>query len=287
MRNREMRAAFDPAYLSQVSRYEVLPHEEHCRLFQEMRDGKEQGDRDRARTAIINANLRLVLSTVSKRLSSGVEADDMVSSGNAGLIWSADKFEWNKGFKFSTYAIHWIRKEIGKAVSAENGLIRITSDAKTKRAKIKEAKQRLEKDLGRRPTDEELSTDTGLKVEEIWIIGALPQDFCSFDDPGDGDKEGLCPADFLAGREHLELEEEVERADMVGRLEVIFNETLNDEERWIIGAYYGLDGERCSNREIGERLGISREAVRRRRLAAENKLRSHSGMEALRDYAAA
>jgi RNA polymerase primary sigma factor len=268
-------------FLNEASRYPLLTPEQEVELSKRI----ERGDLE-AKDKLVNHNLRLVVSIASRYQGSGdMSLLDLIQEGMLGLIRAAEKFDWRKGFRFSTYAVLWIRQAIQRGLGDRGRTIRLPVNVAQRERKVASARRALAAQLGRDPTDEEVAEAAGVSVADVTAIDDLPRAATSLERPvgdeDDGSELGdLLPADSPPIDEliHVSLAEESVR-EIVG--------SLPSPERDVIRMRYGLNGDRdpASLAEIGRRLGVSSHTVRSIEERALAELASRREMSALLEAA--
>ncbi|HEX6263262.1 MAG TPA: sigma-70 family RNA polymerase sigma factor [Actinomycetota bacterium] len=243
-------------FLNEIGRYPLLTADEEKELAKLV----EEGDQE-AKDRMIRSNLRLVVSVAKKYQWAGLPLLDLIQEGILGLIRAVEKFDWRKGFKFSTYATWWIRQAISRAIDNQSRTIRLPAHLAQRELKISRARRQLEEELGREPTLEETSEASGIDAEEIERVRDAARAVTSLERPVDAEGETEL-GDLVAG-ENAEIEEEVHvrlRDTSVRRAVA----SLSDTQREVVALRYGMSGEDpLSYREIAKRMGMSHEAVRR------------------------
>ena len=253
--------------MNSVGRYPLLTAAEEIALAKRV----ERGDRE-AKERMINSNLRLVISIAKRYQNRNLPLGDLFQEGVIGLNRAVEKFDWRRGFKFSTYATWWIRQACQRAVSGQSDTIRIPTHVHERRVKLGGASARLEPKLGRPPTREELAAETGLSlrhVEEALDVAEAP---VSLNRPVGSEEDGEF-GDLFADTEALD--PAAEATDSLQRLAVRKAVArLPERERRILELRFGFDAEPTSLEAIGKELGITRERVRQLEAEAFRKLSS-------------
>jgi RNA polymerase primary sigma factor len=264
--------------LSASRRYPLLTPDEEIELAKQI----ERGDLA-AKERLINSNLRLVVSQARRYLGSGLSMADLVQEGMFGLIRAAEKFDWRKGYRFSTYAVLWIRQSMQRGAGNTGRTVRLPVHVGQRVRKLRRTERELAASLGRDPTDEELVTATGLSLEEIEDSREIDRDTVSLDTPVGEDGESTLGTLIPLDRDGPE--EEAEEAEL-RRVIVSALHTLPQQEREVIVLRYGTAGEAPKSlTETGRRLGISPKAVEQLERRGLDSLRRREELNALREAA--
>src|SRR5215210_7981794 len=243
-------------FLNEAARYPLLTADEEVSLAKRV----ERGDHD-AKERMINSNLRLVVSIAKRYQGHGLSLLDLIQEGIIGLIRAVEKFDWRRGFKFSTYATWWIRQAVQRGVANKSRTIRLPVHIADREQKMARAERLLAPKLGRQPTDEEIAKQAKLPLKQVREVRQAARAITSLDKPLGADNEGRF-GDLFAS-DHSEPEEEltVSLEEDVLRRAVT---QLPEREREVVKRRYGLNGERnpASLATIGRELGLTRERVR-------------------------
>ncbi len=268
-------------YLREIGQYPLLSASEERGLAQRI----EAGDLE-AKNLLAKANLRLVVSIAKKYVGRSPDLTllDLIQEGNIGLFKAVEKFEWEKGYKFSTYATWWIRQAITRALADQSRTIRIPVHMVETIAKYKQVSRRLSQDLGRDPLASEIATEMGVEVEKIHNIENIVQDTVSLEKPiGDEDDKSTL-GEFIADDKILAPDMEVSRRILTDQVTLILND-LSPKERKILEMRHGLvDGITHTLEEVGKEFGVTRERIRQIEAKAHEKIRQHSGADKLQGY---
>ncbi len=268
-------------YLREIGQYPLLTGLEERTLAKRIVDGDAE-----ARNLLARANLRLVVSIAKKYVGRSPDLTllDLIQEGNLGLFKAVDKFDFTKGFKFSTYATWWIRQAITRALADQSRTIRIPVHMVETMAKYKQVSRRLAQDLGRDPMAEEIATEMGVEVEKIYQIEKISQDTISLELPiGDEDDRSRL-SDFISDDKIMAPDQEVAHRILADQMQEILD-TLSDKERKILEMRHGLlDGTYHTLEEVGKEFGVTRERIRQIEAKALEKIRQHEKARRLKSY---
>jgi RNA polymerase primary sigma factor len=255
-------------YLGQIGRGRLLTHEEEIDLGRRARGGD-----DTARSKLIEKNLRLVIPVAKKYRGMGLPFGDLIQEGNIGLMRAADKFDPEKGFRFSTYATWWIRQAIQRAVADKGRTIRVPVHMGQKIRKMARTYNELSAELEREPTDEEVAERLGWGVDRVKDVKSAIPDATSLNRPLSSEEDSSELGDLVEDeRESGAVGEVVRKLEIRRLMETV--ERLPERQRRVLVRRYGLDGEKPATlADLSEELGVSRERVRQLQREAERSLR--------------
>jgi RNA polymerase primary sigma factor len=269
-------------YLQDVEKYPLIddPAVERA-LAHRARAGDKQ-----AAERLVTANLRFVISYVKKYQGRGLGLAELVCIGNEGLLKAVKKFDPDKGVKFISYAVWWIRQTVLQALAEQTRSVRIPLNQNSNLVRLSRVDTALTQQLGRSPSDEEIANEMGEPVDTIRALRRVAASELSLDAPLDrGDRDSASFGERFAGSEADQIEEEVEAQARREFLEKMFEKYLTERERKILYLYYGLDeGEERTLEEIGSMLGVTRERIRQIRNRAFEKLRESPDGAALEGF---
>jgi RNA polymerase primary sigma factor len=269
-------------YLREIGQYPLLRGEEEGELAKKIEKGDES-----ARQKLMLSNLRLVVSIAKKYVgrSANLTLLDLIQEGNIGLSRAVEKFDYKRGYKFSTYATWWIRQAITRALADQARTIRIPVHMIETINKYQQVVRRLVQDLGREPLPEEIAAEMGVEVEKIRHIQKISQDTVSLEAPvGSDDEEGSFLGDFIADEETASPETMAGRRILKDHLQEITND-LQQREQKILEMRFGLkDGVTHTLEEVGKVFGVTRERIRQIEAKALDKIRQHHAVGKLKGY---
>ena len=268
-------------YLREIGQYPLLVAKDERELAQRIQAGDLE-----AKNLLARANLRLVVSVAKKYVGRSPDLTllDLIQEGNLGLFRAVDKFDWSKGYKFSTYATWWIRQAITRALADQSRTIRIPVHMVETIAKYKQVVRRLTQDLGREPMAEEVATEMGVDIERIRIIENIDQDTISLEKPVGDDEDKSSLADFIPDDKILSPDQEASRQILREQVGEILGD-LSPKERKILEMRHGLlDGVQHTLEEVGKEFGVTRERIRQIEAKALEKIRTHDKARRLKSY---
>jgi RNA polymerase primary sigma factor len=265
-------------YLKEIGRVPLLTADEEIKLAQRM----EQGDEE-AKRRLAEANLRLVVSIAKRYVGRGMLFLDLIQEGNLGLIKAVEKFDYNKGYKFSTYATWWIRQAITRAIADQARTIRIPVHMVETINKLIRVSRQLLQELGREPQPEEIAKEMDISVERVREIMKIAQEPVSLETPI-GEEEDSHLGDFIEDQDAPAPAEAASFMLLKEQLEEVL-ETLTPREEKVLRLRFGLDDGRARTlEEVGQHFGVTRERIRQIEAKALRKLRHPSRSKKLKDF---
>ena len=276
----ERGSAEDPVrmYLKEIGRIPLLSSEEEIELAKRMEMGDEE-----AKKKLSEANLRLTVSIAKRYSGRGMQFLDLIQEGNLGLIKAVEKFDYRKGYKFSTYATWWIRQSITRAIADQARTIRIPVHMVETMNRVNRTSRRLLQEYGREPTPEEIAVTMNLPVERILEVSKISQEPVSLETPI-GEEEDSHLGDFIQD-EHVPVpSEEAAHTLLREQLDEVMD-TLSDREQKVLALRFGLeDGKPHTLEEVGRDFQVTRERIRQIEAKALRKLRHPTRSRKLRDF---
>ncbi|MEY8427676.1 RNA polymerase sigma factor RpoD [Lachnospiraceae bacterium 46-15] len=269
-------------YLKEIGKIPLLSPEEEIELGRQMEEGNEQ-EKEEARKKLAEANLRLVVSIAKRYMGRGMALLDLIQEGNLGLIKAVEKFDYRKGFKYSTYATWWIRQAITRAIADQARTIRIPVHMVETINRTHRVSRQLLQEYGREPKPEEIAKEMSLPTERVREILKISQEPVSLETPvGEEDDSHL--GDFIQDNNIPIPAEEAAYTLLREQLEEVM-ETLTEREQKVIRLRYGLgDGRPRTLEEVGKEFNVTRERIRQIEAKALRKLRHPSRSRVLKDY---
>lgn len=267
-------------YLREIGKVPLLTGEEEIDLAKRIGKGDIA-----AKKKLTEANLRLVVSIAKKYMGRNLGLLDLIQEGNLGLFRAVEKFDWRKGYKFSTYATWWIRQAITRALADQSRTIRIPVHMVETLNKYAQAERSLVQDLGREPLPEEIAAEMGIEVEKVYHLKKISQETVSIDAPvGEDDGEDSYLGDFIVDEDTTKPNEVAGRQILKEYVGGILKD-LDPREQKILKMRFGLeDGVTHTLEEVGEEFGVTRERIRQIESKALERIREHMDINKLRDY---
>ncbi len=265
-------------YLKEIGRVDLLTAEQEVELAKRI----EEGD-PIAKQELAEANLRLVVSIAKRYVGRGMSFLDLIQEGNMGLMKAVEKFDYKKGFKFSTYATWWIRQAITRSIADQARTIRIPVHMVETINKLVRIQRQLLQDLGREPTPEEIGAEMDLPTEKVRNIMKISQEPVSLETPiGEEDDSHL--GDFIEDSEAMRPDEYTNQELLKEQLNEVLD-TLTDREENVLRLRFGLeDGQTKTLEQVGQQFGVTRERIRQIEAKALRKLRHPSRLKQLKDF---
>lgn len=264
-------------YLQEIGREEMITVEEEAELAARIRKGDKQ-----AQERLVKSNLRFVVSVAKQYQNQGLSLPDLINEGNVGLIKAAEKFDETRGFKFISYAVWWIRQSILQALAEQSRIVRLPLNQVGSLNKVNRIFSKLEQQMERNPSSEELATALDTQPERIDEIMRMGGRHTSIDAPfADGEDNTM--ADLLTESEENETGKELDKESLAIEIRRLLAQ-LTDRERRILSMFYGIDQPEHPLEEIGNELGLSRERVRQIKEKTLKKLRHDQRNRMLRPF---
>jgi len=265
-------------YLREIGKVPLLDAEEEIELAKRY----EKAER-KAKDKLTESNLRLVVSIAKKYIGRGLSLLDLIQEGNQGLIRAVEKYDWRRGFKFSTYATWWIRQAITRAIADQARTIRIPVHMVETINKLYRTSRRLMQELGREPTPEELGEELEIDAERVREIFKIAQEVTSLEAPVGEDKESFL-GDFIPDESQLSPVDQASKQLLKNHLDEVLA-TLSDREAKVLKLRFGLEGNKqMTLEEVGKVFGVTRERIRQIEAKALRKLKHPSRRKKLQDY---
>lgn len=268
-------------YLKEIGRTPFLTASEEKEFAKRIEGGDEE-----ARLKMAQANLRLVVSIAKRYIgrSPNLSLLDLIQEGNIGLFRGVEKFDYRKGYKFSTYATWWIRQAITRALADQARTIRIPVHMVETISKYTQTRRRLLQDLGREPLPEEVASEMGLSVDKVRHIMKISQETVSLEAPvGEGEEDSVL-GEFIEDEKELSPSQVAARELLKDRMKEILDD-LTPREQKILAMRFGLgDGVTHTLEEVGREFGVTRERIRQIEAKALDKMREHGGLKKLKGY---
>ena len=265
-------------YLREIGRIPLLNTEDEIKLAKRIAHGDQL-----AKKKLTEANLRLVVSIAKKYIGRGLGLLDLIQEGNQGLLRAVEKFDYKKGFKFSTYATWWVRQAITRAIADQARTIRIPVHMIETINKLIRTQRTLVQELGREPSPAEIAKEMGIDEDKVNHIIKISQETVSLEAPV-GEEEDSKLGDFLEDKESLSPQEAAIYELMKGHVDEFLN-TLPPREQKILRMRFGLESGRAHTlEEVGQEFGVTRERIRQIEAKALKKLEKHESSHKLRDY---
>ena len=269
-------------YLREIGKIPLLSSDEEMELARRIVEGDKK-----AKDKMAEANMRLVVSIAKRYSGRGLDFLDLIQEGNTGLLRAVEKFDPDKGFKFSTYATWWIRQAITRAIADQARTIRIPVHMIETINKLVRTQRRLTQELNREPTMEELSKEMDMEPEKIEYINKIRQETSSLDAGigRDGDEEDSVLGDFIEDEDTISPEESATNQLLKEKVAEVLS-SLSDREQKIVRMRFGLDngGKSHTLEEVGQQFAVTRERIRQIEAKALAKLRKHKDAKKLYEY---
>ncbi len=272
-------------YLREIGKIPLLSQEEEFELAQKIINGNEK-EKKRAKDKMAESNMRLVVSIAKRYSGRGLDFLDLIQEGNTGLLRAVEKFDPDKGFKFSTYATWWIRQAITRAIADQARTIRIPVHMVETINKVLRTQRRLTQELNREPTTEEIGKAMDMDADKIEYVMKIKQDIASLDASvgRDGEDDDSSLGDFIEDEERVSPEDSAATQLLKEQIAEILS-TLTDREQKIIKMRFGIGGGKSHTlEEVGAEFSVTRERIRQIEAKALAKLRKNKDTKKLKEY---
>ena len=266
-------------YLQQIGKIPLLSHEEEVKIAKQIKENNSEI----AKSTLVNANLRLVVSIAKKYIGRGLSFLDLIQEGNIGLMKAAERFDYEKGYKFSTYATWWIRQAITRAIADQARTIRVPVHMVETINRLSRVQRQLTLELNREPTEAELAKKMHISVEKVREVIKIAQEPVSLETPiGEEDDSHL--GDFVKDERTMSPEEYTTHEMLKEEISDVLC-TLTEREEQVLRLRFGLDDGSCKTlEEVGQMFGVTRERIRQIEAKALRKLRHPSRSKKLKDF---
>jgi RNA polymerase primary sigma factor len=266
-------------YLHEINKTPLLTREEEQSLAREIRTGSQK-----ALDNLVQANLRFVVSIAKQYANQGLSLEDLINEGNLGLIKAAHRFDEKRGYKFISYAVWWIRQAMLQALAEHSRIVRLPLNRAGTLYRIGKMSRKLDQELGRLPTPQEIADKLNLSVEEVEETMKIANTHVSLDDPYSSDKDDNALVDYLTD-EHQILPDEGTYTNALSEDMERALDTLTEREKLILTMYFGLNGkEPLTLEEIGKQMKLTRERIRQVKEKAIQRLRHSTRAKFLKGY---
>ena len=257
-------------YLQQIGKIPLISHDEEIEVAKQIKENNSEI----AKKILVNANLRLVVSIAKKYIGRGLSFLDLIQEGNIGLMKAAERFDYEKGYKFSTYATWWIQQSITRAIADKARVIRLPIHMIESLGKIRKATLELTTELGHTPSKQEVAYKLGLSVSKLTSILKSAQSTISIETPANQKEDSTKIADYIVDENTIAPENRVSQENLLEDIQKMLKQ-LSPKERDILILRYGFDnnGEKKTLDEIGSQYGVSRERIRQIENRAISKLK--------------
>lgn len=266
-------------YLHEINKTPLLKREEEQALARKIHTGSQK-----ALDQLVQANLRFVVSIAKQYANQGLSLEDLINEGNLGLIKAAHRFDEKRGFKFISYAVWWIRQAMLQALAEHSRIVRLPLNRAGTLYRIGKMSRKLDQELGRQPTAEEIADKLGLSVTEVQDTMKIANTHVSLDDPYSNDKDDNALVDYLTDANQVLPDEGTYSNALSTDMERALD-TLTDREKLILTLYFGLSGEDpLTLEDIGKKMKLTRERIRQIKEKAIQRLRHSTRAKYLKGY---